>query len=150
MPFVKIRLLKLSEFIGKLPARAGAQGLGGFAGRQHGKVARLAGAVNLARLHVKSGYNRPVIVGGASMTEVGTLEAKNRLSSLLDEVLDGGEVIITRHGKPVAKLVAINEKAARAQEMRAVIEATRRLHDSIKPKGKPIPWEELKNAGRKW
>ncbi len=84
------------------------------------------------------------------MTEVGTLEAKNRLSSLLDEVLEGGEVVITRHGKPVAKLVAIDAKPSREEEMRRVIEATRRLRDSIKPRGKPIPWEELKNAGRKW
>lgn len=84
------------------------------------------------------------------MAEVGTLEAKNRLSSLLDEVLKGGDVVITRHGKPVARLVPITERSSRAEEMRRVAEATHRLRDSIKPKGKSIPWEELKNAGRKW
>lgn len=84
------------------------------------------------------------------MTEVGTLEAKNRLSNLLDQVLEGEEVVITRHGKPVARLVAIEPPLSRADEARRFIEATHRLRNSIKPKGKPIPWEELKNAGRKW
>lgn len=84
------------------------------------------------------------------MTEVGTLEAKNRLSNLLDQVLQGEEVVITRHGKPVARLVAIDTPNPRAEEARRAIEATHALRNSIKPKGKPIPWEELKNAGRKW
>ena len=39
------------------------------------------------------------------MKHVGIFEAKTHLSSLLDEVEKGGEVIITRHGKPVARLV---------------------------------------------
>lgn len=84
------------------------------------------------------------------MTEVGTLEAKNRLSNLLDQVLQGEEVVITRHGKPVAKLVPMQPTDARALEVRETIQRLKELRDSIKPKGKPIPWEELKNIGRKW
>lgn len=38
--------------------------------------------------------------------EVGVLEAKNRLSELLDRVERGEAVTITRHGKPVATLSA--------------------------------------------
>ena len=37
--------------------------------------------------------------------QVGAFEAKNQLSALLDQVERGGEVVITRRGKPVAKLV---------------------------------------------
>lgn len=37
---------------------------------------------------------------------IGTFEAKNKLSHLLDLVEDGDEVTITRNGKPVATLVA--------------------------------------------
>ena len=37
--------------------------------------------------------------------EIGAFEAKNTLSALLDLVEAGEEVIITRHGKPVARLV---------------------------------------------
>ena len=39
------------------------------------------------------------------MKRVGIFDAKTHLSSLVDEVERGGEIVITRHGKPVAKLV---------------------------------------------
>jgi prevent-host-death family protein len=39
------------------------------------------------------------------MKQIGIFEAKAQLSSLLDEVERGAEVTITRHGKPIAKLV---------------------------------------------
>jgi prevent-host-death family protein len=39
------------------------------------------------------------------MHTVGVFEAKNRLTALLDEVEGGAEVVITRRGKPVARLV---------------------------------------------
>ena len=39
------------------------------------------------------------------MREIGVVEAKNRLSSLLDDIERGEEIVITRRGRPVAKLV---------------------------------------------
>ena len=39
------------------------------------------------------------------MTEVGAFEDKNKLSALLDRVEQGEEIVITRHGRPVARLV---------------------------------------------
>jgi prevent-host-death family protein len=52
------------------------------------------------------------------MKEVGAFEAKNKLSALLDLVERGEEVVITRHGREVARLVpprtAINRDEARA------------------------------------
>ena len=39
------------------------------------------------------------------MEEIGIFEAKNKLSALLDRVEGGEEIVITRHGKPVARLV---------------------------------------------
>ena len=41
------------------------------------------------------------------MMEIGAFEAKNRLSALLEKVEKGEEVVITRRGKPVAKLVPV-------------------------------------------
>jgi len=38
--------------------------------------------------------------------EVSTAEAKNRLTELIRAVEQGEEVIITRHGKPVAQLAS--------------------------------------------
>lgn len=39
------------------------------------------------------------------MTSIGALEAKTRLSELLDRVARGEEIMITRDGKPAARLV---------------------------------------------
>lgn len=60
------------------------------------------------------------------MKEVGAFEAKNTLSALLDLVEQGEEVVITRHGREVARLVppkgAFNRDDARraAEELRAM------------------------------
>jgi prevent-host-death family protein len=56
-----------------------------------------------------------------TMHEVGAFEAKNNLAALLDEVERGDEVLITRRGKPVARLVPATtgfdrEKARRAAQ----------------------------------
>jgi prevent-host-death family protein len=41
------------------------------------------------------------------MTTVNVVEAKAHLSELLDKVESGEEVVITRHGRPVAQLCAV-------------------------------------------
>jgi prevent-host-death family protein len=57
--------------------------------------------------------------------EIGASEAKNRLGMLLDRVEYGEEIVITRHGKPIARLVPnatrIDKLQARAalERMRA-------------------------------
>ncbi len=43
---------------------------------------------------------------------VGAFEAKTRLSELLQRVEAGEQVIITKHGRPVARLVPIREDAS--------------------------------------
>lgn len=59
------------------------------------------------------------------MREVGAFEGKNNFGSLLDAVEKGEEIVITRHGRPVARLVpnvgAIDrsQAAAAAQRIRA-------------------------------
>jgi prevent-host-death family protein len=64
------------------------------------------------------------------MDEVGAFEAKNRLGALLDRVERGEEIVITRRGKPVAKLVPAGPGFDKAKARRAVvglIEASRGL-----------------------
>ena len=46
------------------------------------------------------------------MREVGAFEAKTHLSPLLDEVARGETIIITRRGRPVARLTAPDREAA--------------------------------------
>jgi prevent-host-death family protein len=56
---------------------------------------------------------------GNQMREVGAFEAKTRLGQLLDQVERGEEVTITRHGRPVAKLVPVDTGFDRAKARRA-------------------------------
>ena len=63
------------------------------------------------------------------MAEIGAFEAKNTLGALLDRVQRGEEIVITRHGKPVARLVpntgGIDRSQARAAAERIQARARR-------------------------
>lgn len=56
-----------------------------------------------------------------SSLTVGAFEAKNRFSDLIDRVGRGAEVTITKHDKPVARIVPI-EARTRREKMQAVAE----------------------------
>jgi prevent-host-death family protein len=80
-----------------------------------------------------------------STRTIGAFEAKNRLSELLQLVENGEEVTITRHGKPVAKLVpAGQQEPERVQE---AIEWLKRTRKERQLDGLTI--RELINEGRK-
>ena len=62
------------------------------------------------------------------MREIGAFEAKNKLGTLLDWVENGEEVLITRRGKAVARLVPAEPGFDRAKARRAadgILEARR-------------------------
>ena len=50
------------------------------------------------------------------MKTVAVFEAKNRLSELLAAVAHGEEITITRHGSPVARLVALDASVKSSPE----------------------------------
>lgn len=82
------------------------------------------------------------------MHEIGAFEAKNTLGALLDRVQDGEEIVITRHGKPVARLIpetgTKNLDAARAAAARIRARASAQA-------GAPISqdeWKALREEGR--
>jgi len=54
------------------------------------------------------------------MREMGALEAKSRFGRLLDQVEHGEEVLITRRGKPIARIVPAEPGFDRAKAHRAV------------------------------
>jgi prevent-host-death family protein len=75
------------------------------------------------------------------MSEIGAFEAKNTLGSLLDRVEKGEEIVITRRGKAVAKLVPANPNFDR-EKARAAAAGLRALSESINaPK---LGWAEIK------
>ena len=76
---------------------------------------------------------------------VGAFEAKNKLSALLDEVENGGEVTITRHGKPVAKLVPAAD-AHDAEKARRAVQAIRAMRKGVTLGGLKI--KDLIDDGR--
>jgi len=78
------------------------------------------------------------------MDTVGLFEAKTHLSELISRAERGEEVIITRHNKPVAKLVPISEVppelVAKRREIAAEMQAIGR---EIEARGGPITVEEI-------
>jgi prevent-host-death family protein len=54
-----------------------------------------------------------------TMQTIGVFEAKSRLTALLDAVEKGDEILITRRGKPVARLVPAEPGFDRAKARRA-------------------------------
>ena len=53
------------------------------------------------------------------MQTLGVFQAKNHRTALLDDVEDGDEVLITRRGKPVARLVSVNAGIDHAKARKA-------------------------------
>jgi prevent-host-death family protein len=78
------------------------------------------------------------------MKHVGIFEAKTHLSSLLDEVEKGAEVTITRHGRPVARLVRATDAPSEdvVERRRA---AVAKLRAMAKARGTNFSIEEIKS-----
>jgi prevent-host-death family protein len=75
-------------------------------------------------------------------------EAKTRLPQLLDRVEHGETIIITRHGKPVAKLVpASGEKAC--PDVHQVVTEMLAVRDKHGPKLKGLSVRRLIEEGRR-
>ena len=78
------------------------------------------------------------------METVGLFEAKTHLSELIARAERGEEVIITRHKKPVAKLVPITEVPPEVVERRRRIAAElQAIGREMETRGCPITREEI-------
>ena len=80
------------------------------------------------------------------MKEVALHDAKNQLSALISEVeASGEEILITRHGKPAARLGPVTSD--RQMSQREAAARARELQEEIAAAGtdsEPLPWETLK------
>jgi prevent-host-death family protein len=79
-------------------------------------------------------------------TTVGAYQAKTHFSQLLEQVEAGKEIVITKHGLPVAKLVPIKKKLT-AEDRRKIIDAWKNHPD--KPTLGGLKIRDLINEGRK-
>jgi prevent-host-death family protein len=80
------------------------------------------------------------------MDTVGAFDAKTNFSALLERVERGEQIIITRRGKPVARLMPI----ATARKVK-VSDAMAKLRELRKGATLgSLSWKELRDAGRKY
>lgn len=79
------------------------------------------------------------------MIKVGAYEAKTQFSALLEKVERGEEVLITRHGKPVARLVQA-QTASRDDLEAAIARIKERREKMTTGEG---GWKALRDEGRK-
>jgi prevent-host-death family protein len=81
------------------------------------------------------------------MREITASEAKTQLPQLLDEVEHGETIVITRHGRAIARLVPEAER--RRADVHAAIEDIKALRRSM-PKLSAAEVRELIEEGRKY
>ena len=81
------------------------------------------------------------------MVTVTALEAKNRFGKLLDRVARGEEVIVTRHDKPVARMVPAEGREL--SKVRRVVAELRQLQGRIRARVRgraAVSQEEVRSA----
>ena len=81
------------------------------------------------------------------MREIGAFEAKNKLGTLLDWVEQGEEVLITRRGKAVARLVPAEPGFDRAKA-RVAADDLRKAAKKLKGGFNWTEWKAYRDEGR--
>lgn len=80
------------------------------------------------------------------METVGLFEAKTHLSELIARAERGEEVVITRHNKPVAKIVPMPPAQPDQMERQAAVQA---LLASARGRTLGLDWKALREEGRR-
>ncbi|MEY4980400.1 MAG: hypothetical protein RLZZ352_2670 [Pseudomonadota bacterium] len=87
------------------------------------------------------------------MHTVSIAQAKSQLSSLIHAVEQGAEVVLTRHGKPVVRLVAqqpLVPDAAQAAREAAVLAQLEAARLKLRGKLQFSDWQRLRDEGRRF
>jgi prevent-host-death family protein len=77
------------------------------------------------------------------MREMTAVEAKVRFGAALEAVERGEEILVTRNGRPVARICPVG----RSESERAA--AARELSSFSRGRTLGLPWRELRDWGRK-
>ena len=80
------------------------------------------------------------------MDTVGSFDAKTNFSALLERVERGEQIVITRRGKPVARLMPITK--SKEGKVSTAMARLRELRKGTSLGG--LSWKELRDAGRKY
>ena len=88
------------------------------------------------------------------MQTIAIAHAKNNFSAMLHVVESGEEVVLTRHGKPIARIIPeVIEAVGNAHCVDAMRQESMNLLNAFRAKvkpGPPLDWKELRDAGRKY
>lgn len=87
------------------------------------------------------------------MLQVAVNQAKNQLSALIHAAEEGEEVVLTRHGKPVVRLVAeaaATVKPSREALAQEALEQLRAFRALVKPDPGYVKgdWKKYRDEGR--
>jgi len=78
---------------------------------------------------------------------IGVYDLKNRLSVVLDEVLAGREVTVTKHGRPIARIAPVT--APGMEDRAAAVAAIHALGDTVRRSSNEKSARDLIDDGRR-
>lgn len=81
------------------------------------------------------------------MTKITAFEAKTRFGELLDRVSKGEEIVITKHERPVARMIP--EGPNRSERVREAVDSLIRLQKEIAARTrneKPLSYAQVRSA----
>ena len=86
------------------------------------------------------------------MNKVGAFDAKTHFSEILERTSKGEEFVVTRHGKPVARVVPYERGSS--QDTESLVRKMRDFRKKVARRGpmrKPgETWKDLAHEGHKW
>lgn len=86
------------------------------------------------------------------MITVGAFEAKTKFSELLDRVASGEEIVVTRHGKTVARIVPVGladaeaERKAREAKAAEILADIKRVREMLRAQGVHFTVDDIISA----
>jgi prevent-host-death family protein len=74
---------------------------------------------------------------------VGVFDGKARFSELIDRAERGEEIVVTRHGKPVARVAPLERPQRSPEAVASLKERARALREAIRKESGPVTVEEI-------
>ena len=78
---------------------------------------------------------------------IGVYDLKNKLSAVLEEVLAGKEVTVTKHGRPIARIAPVT--APGLEDRVAAVASIHALGDTVRRSPNEKPARDLIDEGRR-
>lgn len=81
------------------------------------------------------------------MQNIGAFKAKTHLSEILDQAEKGEQFVITKHGRPIAKIIPFS--ATNLNEVKNTIDSLQEFVKQNKLQLQGLDWKKLRDEGRK-